>query len=226
MSPDDSIAIPWKQYQERCATFFRGLGLSAQVDKTVEGTRGVHAIDVFVNGHLHGIDLKWIVECKAWKTNIPKEKALALLAIVQDIGADKGILLSEVGFQSGALRAIRGTNVLLTSLEDLKAQVEETFIESTISQLHWRLTRINNRLWELHGEPGRHSSPHMTQLMKIMFLDVAFEHALKGQFPTNYAMAPNDGRLKAYSFDELVARSDELLSEAEEHAAKFEADKN
>jgi restriction system protein len=41
----------WKQYQEEAAAFFRGLGLDAQTDVTVQGVRTTHEIDVFVTSH-------------------------------------------------------------------------------------------------------------------------------------------------------------------------------
>ena len=62
-------------------------------------------IHVFVTFARFGIPHLRILECKHWKTCIPKEKVMVLQAIVQDIGADKGFLLSEIGFQSGAIAA-------------------------------------------------------------------------------------------------------------------------
>jgi restriction system protein len=105
----------WKTYQEQAAQFFTHLGLLAAIEERISGVRGEHNVDVLVTGKVHGLDLRWIVECKDWASNVPKEKVLALFAIVQDTGADKGILLSEVGFQSGAIKVSRNTNVLLTS---------------------------------------------------------------------------------------------------------------
>jgi hypothetical protein len=50
---------------------------------------------------------------------VPKEKVLALKSIVEDLGADRGIIVSEAGFQPGAEDAARGTNItLVTSLAD------------------------------------------------------------------------------------------------------------
>jgi restriction system protein len=60
----------WKCYQEEGAAFFRSLGLQAEVEQTIEGARASHAVDVFVSGRMHGIDLRWVIECKAWKTNV------------------------------------------------------------------------------------------------------------------------------------------------------------
>lgn len=106
----------WQEYQQNAADFFRTLGLVAKVEHKVEGARGIHKIDVYVEGTYHGIKFKWVVECKAWKSNVPKEKVMVFSSIIQDIGADRGFLLSEVGFQSGALRSAQKTNITLTSL--------------------------------------------------------------------------------------------------------------
>ena len=106
----------WRRYQDDAAGFFASIALKSEVDARVEGARGVHKIDVLVSGKIHGLSIRWVIECKDWSVSIPKEKVIALQGIVQDIGADRGILLSEVGFQSGAIRSSRNTNVTLTSL--------------------------------------------------------------------------------------------------------------
>jgi hypothetical protein len=81
----------WKEYQEEAAAFFRSLGVNAEVEARIKGVRGLHNIDVYVEGAYHKIEFKWIVECKAWKSNVPKEKAMTLMSILQDIGADRGV---------------------------------------------------------------------------------------------------------------------------------------
>ena len=135
----------WERYQDDAAAFFRSIGLSAEIEAAVQGVRGTHNVDVYVNGKVHGLELRWVVECKDWRVNVPKEKVLALLSIVQDIGADKGILVSEVGFQSGAIRVAKNTNPLLTSLADLQDDLKDHMLESVMSSLHWRLTRVSER---------------------------------------------------------------------------------
>ena len=69
--------MAWKEYQKDAASFFLSLGFDAEIEKTIAGVRGNHNIDVWVTGEVYGISLKWAVECKLWKTNIPKEKAKA-----------------------------------------------------------------------------------------------------------------------------------------------------
>lgn len=68
------MCLNWKEYQNKAALFFSGIGMKASVEKQVEGVRGKHRIDVLVEGEMYGIPFIWIVECKAWKNNIPKEK--------------------------------------------------------------------------------------------------------------------------------------------------------
>ena len=211
----------WKEYQEEAAKFFRSLGLSATVECHVEGVRGEHDVDVYVEGDLHGINFKWVVECKAWKSNIPKEKAMVLMSIVQDVGADRGFLLSETGFQSGAIRAVRGSNITLTSLDDLRELVEEDLVESTIVKLSWRTNRVLDKLRYLHKQTDNYQSHFLTQMGKLSLFPLAFEDALEGKYPNIYAVESDGGetvRLAADSFEELIGEADKILSEIEEYA--------
>ncbi len=126
----------WREYQEEVAAFFRRQGCRAEVEKVIQGVRAKHEIDVYVTFSRSGIECTWIVECKFWKTRVPKEKVMALKSIVDDIGADRGLIVSEVGFQSGALDAIRDTNItLVTSLEEFERTASTISIEQQLVYL-------------------------------------------------------------------------------------------
>jgi hypothetical protein len=113
----------WREYQERAANFFRSLGLYAKVDERMIGARGQHDVDVVVRGSLAaGIEQIWIVECKFWGRRVDKSHVGNLMTIVNDVGADRGILLSERGFQRGAFRLASLSNITLTSLSGLENQ--------------------------------------------------------------------------------------------------------
>ena len=139
----------WQEYQEKAAEFFRKLGLDAYVEKKVDGVRGSHDIDVYVEGSYKGIQFKWVVECKAWGSNIPKEKVMALYTIVQDVGADRGFLLSEKGFQSGAIRASNNSNITLTSLQDMSENTNDYLLNSLLEGIFWRLSKSQRRLRDI-----------------------------------------------------------------------------
>ena len=101
----------WKKYQEDAAGYFRSIGLNASTDVTIKGVRTSYDVDVLVTSYYVGFEITWVVECKQWKTPVNKLHVLGLREIVSDVGADRGILLSESGFQSGAIEAANLTNI-------------------------------------------------------------------------------------------------------------------
>lgn len=206
----------WKDYQQQAAEFFRSLGLTATVEKVVTGARGIHNLDVHVEGDFLGISFAWVVECKSWKTNVPKEKVAALTAILQDVGADRGFLLSETGFQSGALRIAEKSNITLTSLADLASTVGDRHITARVANLHLRLHNVLTRLRAL--KEARYDDefypPTMEPITKIAFLDMVIDDALKGRLPTPYTPYGPDQKF-AHSLEEMLVVSDRLISEAE-----------
>lgn len=118
------MATTWRDYQEEAASFFRSLGLDATADASVQGVRTTHDVDVLVKAQYVGFEVIWIVECKHWKSRVSKLHVMALREIVSDIGADRGILLSESGFQIGALEAASLTNVQLQRPTDFVGAVQ------------------------------------------------------------------------------------------------------
>ncbi len=112
----------WREYQEVVAEAFRNLGCTAEVNKTVFGARGHHDVDVYVTFEQFGQKCSWIVECKLWsRKKVSKAAVQALYTIVQNTGADRGLIFAEGGFQSGAYTAAQNTNILLQeSLEDFR----------------------------------------------------------------------------------------------------------
>lgn len=59
---------------------------------------------------------------------------LALVGVVQDVGADRGVLVSQKGFQPGAIRAAEHTNVTLTRLEKLKQTAQNDLVLSALRE--------------------------------------------------------------------------------------------
>lgn len=209
------MVTAWKKYQQEAAEFFRSLGFIAEVEKKVEGVRGVHKVDVMVSGAIHGIEFKWVVECKHWKTNIPKEKVMALTSIVQDVGADRGFLLSEVGFQSGAIRASNSSNVTLTSIADLSSEAKESLAEITAAKLHLKISTLKRKLLELHRDSGKYFSEHTTAVGRLAILEIALGDAVEGKFPTVYSL-DKEIRLSANDWNEFMLAAESILGEVQE----------
>jgi hypothetical protein len=211
------MAVAWKEYQKQAAAFFVSLGLNAQIEAIVQGAREKHEVDVYVTGKHYGLPLKWVVECKNWKTNIPKEKVMALQAIILDIGADKGILLSETGFQSGAIGACRSTNITLTSLEELQEVAKLTLDEEVLKDLLLQSARVKKGLWKLHKaleDKHGYYTPVSSEFGKIAILEMAVQDAIHNDFPVVYAMT-DEHRLSAANVRELAEGAYPLIAVGE-----------
>jgi restriction system protein len=143
------VKIDWKDYQEETAAFFRALGLSAETDVRLEGVRTSHDVDVVVKSVHVGFEVTWLVECKHWKTPVTKLHVLGLRQIVLDLGADRGILVSESGFQAGAIEAAALTNVQLTSLAHLAESTKHEISAMRLRELFDRIETCSERYWEI-----------------------------------------------------------------------------
>ncbi len=150
LSKSESLLMePWKKYQEDAAAYFRSLGLNAETDVKVKGARTSHDVDVLVTSHYVGFDIKWVVECKCWKTPVNKLHVLGLREIVSDVGADRGILLSESGFQSGAIEAACLTNIQVTSIADVSASASKSIYAMRLRDIYDRIGICKDRYWDI-----------------------------------------------------------------------------
>lgn len=141
--------VPWKDYQEQTATFFRSIGFEAETDKKIQGARASHDVDVYVTSSVAGFSVQWVIECKHWKTPVCKLHVVGLREIVSDIGADRGIILCEAGFQSGAIEAANLTNLQLTSLKSLKESSKEAVYAIRLTNLYDRVKDCEKRYWDI-----------------------------------------------------------------------------
>ena len=227
----------WKDYQEQAATFFRSLDLVAATDERLQGVRGIHIVDVAVRNKIAGIDQLWIVECKRWKTRVSKLHVAALAEIVSDLGADRGILLSESGFQAGAIRMAQLSNVTLSSISDLEENSEQERFELRLYEFRRHLSKMMDRLHTLmmHERSSRggkfsgrsYAVPgtdlrHITSLIGIAGgVESALSVAEGGRWPITYfewdltEMRPhaarNEGELLEGLNEVLVHLEDELI---------------
>ena len=139
----------WKEYQKVVGDVFIKLGCDVKINKSIRGARGKHDIDVYVTFEIHGIECVWIIECKYWKESIPKEKVLVLQKIVEDVGADRGLLVSEAGFQSGAINSSNNTNITLSSLNELKKISKNELFTKLLNNMNDRIIVLQDELVSL-----------------------------------------------------------------------------
>jgi hypothetical protein len=214
------MANSWQEYQEEVAAFFRSIGLDATTNHPVQGVRTAHDIDVFVRSHQVGFDVVWIVECKHWSTPVNKLHVLGLRQIVSDLGVDRGILLCEVGFQSGAAEAAALTNVHLTSLADLRGTASTEFTAMRLRELfdvaeacrvrYWDLpkeARIESGLRPDIGSGDLYSGNHIVEVASDLLAK-----ALRGNYPVTLTCMEGFATFKE---DRMFGSAKEILSVVE-----------
>jgi restriction system protein len=86
-----------------------------------------------------GVPILWLVECKCWSARVSKAEVMAFRAIVADVGADRGWLMAENGFQSGAVEAATFSKVHLSSMVGLRSIVAGALAASRLSNLRRRI---------------------------------------------------------------------------------------
>lgn len=198
--------------------------MEATTDAKVEGVRNHHDIDVLVTFRHSGLDLTWIVECKHWQSRVSKLHVLALRQIVEDVGADRGILLAESGFQSGAISATRKSNVYLTNMTELQATAADTLDQQRLLALPERIDRAKHLYWSLSKSDridlGIRSSwengdrGYRGQLVLPALQEVAMS-ALAGEYPPSGLYSSFDEAWKIANRHEAIEWMENELTQLE-----------
>lgn len=142
----------WKRYQSDVGELFSELGFSVSVEEKILGARGSHDIDVVARMKSAGVDQMWIIECKKWRRPVPKERILTFASIISDIGADRGLVFCESGFQAGAVRMSLNSNITLTSLSDFRQNTAEEIASIRVAKLKQKILELSNKyasVWDL-----------------------------------------------------------------------------
>ncbi|MFN0179621.1 MAG: restriction endonuclease [Gemmatimonadales bacterium] len=72
-----------------------------------------HQIDIAVEYELGRVAILFLIECKSWNSKVTLEEVLVLEGRLRDIGAHKGVIVTTVGFQEGAVRLARAKGIAL-----------------------------------------------------------------------------------------------------------------
>ncbi|GLL05142.1 restriction endonuclease [Dactylosporangium matsuzakiense] len=103
-------------------------GSSAVVERNVmlPGRSGKRRqVDVTVGGRFSGLTQQFmIVDCKRWKSAVDIKDVESFIGMVNDVGADIGLLMTTVGVTDGGwqrARQERGLTVGVMTVEDLRA---------------------------------------------------------------------------------------------------------
>jgi restriction system protein len=84
----------------------------------VAGVDGEYVIDVVATFSALGADFRVLVECKHEKRRVERQDVQVLKAKLESTGAQKGMLFSVAGFQSGAIEYADAHGIALVELVD------------------------------------------------------------------------------------------------------------
>jgi len=225
----------WRDYQENVAEFFRHLGCEAKVDARVQGARARHNIDVWVTFSSLGFEHKWVIECKLYNRSIPKEKVLALKGVVDDVGADRGILIAESGCQPGAHAAAQSTNIDLLTLDELRERAKTDMLSHVCSKLEEKILLLQESIhklfwpepepWFSTPRPGVDEYGVWTQTGKLAMLKLTMEQVKLGRFPVvvGATYTPQEKLIVARDLGEFVEKAGQIIEEVEKWANVQEA---
>ncbi|MFB3104579.1 MAG: restriction endonuclease, partial [Pseudomonadales bacterium] len=160
---------------------------------------------------------------------VPKEKVLVLRSVVEDVGADRGILISAAGFQSGAVRACEKTNITLTDLEGLTETAQEDLVSSLLHRIETKAVelkyafhnlfsdnQISPHSWELKPRSGVDCRAVMQTIGKLAVLEIGFDRVRLNKPPYPVKFDDAGQRVVATdTLDEFVTQANNVISEAE-----------
>lgn len=189
------VSPEWLLYQEQAGAVFKSLGCSVAIDAKVQGVRSNHRVDVLVRFSRWGLPQVWLIECKHLKRRVTKSAVETLKSIVMDVGADKGFLLSEVGFQPAAAAAASFTNIGLLSLSALNDAVKPDVERLLLAQLEIQVLDLMKTLRSfdmavphesginvIRGKPGVDVRHVMCGIGALLGLRDAIQGAKIGEF--------------------------------------------
>ncbi|MBA4193582.1 MAG: hypothetical protein C0451_03325 [Comamonadaceae bacterium] len=81
-----------------------------------------------------GADMLVLVECKHYNHRVPVDDIEEFHSKIDDIGAQKGILITTVGFQAGAVKAATGRRIALALLTEDHRSGEIEYVASYATQ--------------------------------------------------------------------------------------------
>jgi hypothetical protein len=85
-------------------------------------------VDLSFNYDLVGADLLCVIECKCYNHAVPVDDVEEFHSKLDDIGAQKGIMITTVGYQDGAIKTAKGRRIALALLTNKPQTGELIFI--------------------------------------------------------------------------------------------------
>lgn len=110
----------WKDLQNKVGEILRQCNFKVDIERKVESIRSEIEIDVYAEENIDNRRYLILCECKMWNSNIPQLYVHGLRTVINDIGANKGYIISTSNFQKGSINSVENTNVELLNWQEFQ----------------------------------------------------------------------------------------------------------
>ncbi|MEW8626987.1 MAG: restriction endonuclease [Candidatus Thiodiazotropha sp.] len=145
-------------------------------DVLLDGKDGARQIDVLITAQVAGIELKTIVECKDYKGKVSIGEIDKLHSVIQDVNANKGVVVSSNGFSSKAINKAKRLGISLYTAHEALSEKWKIDIEIPILVIEISSVEINP---SLEGQILKEITFHETAIFHVndvYVLEVFAEH--------------------------------------------------
>ena len=123
----------WKELQQYCADILNDCGFDAITEKSIVTVRGAVEVDVYAEKK-GAYSNRVLCECKYWNSSVPQTIIHAFRTVVEDSGANQGIIISKTGFQKGSYEAARNANIILFSWQEFQEAFKMDYLHFVIDR--------------------------------------------------------------------------------------------
>src|SRR5687767_2168412 len=122
----------WTDYEnevfETCKLYFTTARIRSDVKLPGRSAKIERQIDILIEENVGGNAIKIVIDCKLYNKKIDVKAVEAFISMVDDIGAEKGLMITEKGYSESALqRAFNNPNHIeldIYSLSELKHNLQ------------------------------------------------------------------------------------------------------
>lgn len=98
--------MDWKKYEKNVLDYFQSRFPYALIRKNVKlkgRLSGIkREIDILIESQIFGCSIQIAIECKNWKSKLDVSDVGAFIDKLKDVGISKGVMISKLGYSSGA----------------------------------------------------------------------------------------------------------------------------
>lgn len=161
---------PWREFERVVAAIHiaRSKGARVTWNEEIDGRQ----FDVAVRFNDGLYDYLTLIECKRYEAAVPVEKAEAFVTKSRGVKANKAVMISSSGFQSGCLKVAKDNGISLLTLSEawqLPGELEEWEFRDALIVFEVKVAKVDGSVFVLPDVNGRLG--HLINSSKVIYVD-------------------------------------------------------